>query len=425
MKKVLIISFLFNQEQATGSMRSRGLAKYLRDFGWEPVILTTNNMDSTLRTDLEIIDVPYEDLTIKWKEKLGRDSSETLENQMGVAESNGRNAILNVTTRIWEEIFAYPDLQKKWLQPAVEAGDNVLKDGEYSAILSSSFPPTAHLVANELKRRHGVLWIADLRDLWTQNHYYGYSPARRIIETRLELKTLSIADAIVTVSEPLAKSLETLHGEGRVTAILNGFDPDDFITKPCFSNKFTITYTGSLYRGKRDPTPLFRALRDLIAKGDMDINDIAIDFYTPQDNALLKGIIKHGLNDVVKIRGLVPHRDVVTRQREAQLLLLLTWMNPEEEGVCPAKVFEYFAAKRPIISIGPPESVLKGLLNSTHAGVHLSNYEELVRELRRAYAEFKTDGLVTYRGVASEIAKYSQKEMTRKFAELFTKIQNG
>ena len=69
-KQVLIISYYFNQKEQIGSIRLRGLAKYLPEFGWEPTIITinsSNNSESSFRT----IETEYSDLMTNWKSKLG------------------------------------------------------------------------------------------------------------------------------------------------------------------------------------------------------------------------------------------------------------------------------------------------------------------------------------------------------------------
>ena len=67
---------------------------------------------------------------------------------------------------------------------------------------------------------------------------------------------------MITVSEPLRKILQKKYPEIPSHTIMNAFDDKDFkISREKISNKnFNIVYTGSVYEGKRDPTPLFEAL---------------------------------------------------------------------------------------------------------------------------------------------------------------------
>jgi hypothetical protein len=93
------------------------------------------------------------------------------------------------------------------------------------------------------------------------------------------LKTLSNADFLVTV-HPLEDVLQSLHKDKPVLCVTNGYDPDDFPEIPVRrTNKFTITYTGILYAGKRDPAMLFKTVKQLIDENKISKERIDIRFY--------------------------------------------------------------------------------------------------------------------------------------------------
>jgi glycosyltransferase involved in cell wall biosynthesis len=380
MKKVLIISYHFPPSTAVGGLRIQGLAKYLPEFGWEPIILTTtlpNNPNTQFRV------------------------------------------ILDYVLFFLSEIIAYPDAHKGWYNYAVEAGSEILENENISAIISSSSPVTCHFIAKELKMKYTIPWIADLRDLWTQNHYYQYCPIRRFIERRLEIKTLSRADALVTVSNDLAETLGTLHKEKKIYKIPNGFDPQEMNdTHKELTTKFTITYTGIFYQGKRDPAKLFEALDDLISEGKLNPKEIEVRFYGPKEDWMGKEIEGYGLQDIVNEYGVISRDFALEKQRESQVLLLLLWDHPEEIGVYTGKIFEYLTAQRPILATGGPKGVVKELLAETNAGVYATSVDDVKKALEEYYNEYKRKGNIEYKGERTKNDKYSQKEMARRFAEV-------
>jgi len=298
-----------------------------------------------------------------------------------------------------------------------------LENEEIATMISSSPPVTTHLIAKELKSKHRIPWIADFRDLWTQNHNYPYSQLRKIIEKRLELKTLSTADALVTVSRPWAEKLKAMHTKEAFT-ITNGFDPNIMSDERTnLTSNFTITYTGQIYIGKQDPSKLLAALKDLISLGNIDSQDVEVRFYGPENDLLRKEMERYGLLDVVKQHGIIPRETSFQKQRESQVLLLLNWEDPRERGVYTGKVFEYLAAQRPILATGGFGSdIVKELLDETNSGIYCSTVKEVEKTLEGLYLEYKLKGEVTYSGIRGRINKYSYREMARKFAEIFDEL---
>lgn len=426
MKKVLIIYIYFLQENFIGTVRMRGLAKYLYDFGWEATILTAklpNTSETFQDTHIRIIETPYESLFIRWEKRLGLKTNKSFKELFHLQRHKDKKTIRDIIANSLVEIIAYPDSERMWYKTAIDAVNKLMKQESFDAIISSSPPATHHLIGSELKKRYGIPWIADLRDPWTQDHYYPYSFIRRFIERRLELRTLSRADAIVIVSQPLAeKQKEFLHNRKTVHVILNGFNPEQKKISPSLSDKFNIVYTGKMLGGKRDPEPLFKAIQKLISEGVIKREDIAVDFYGDHSVWLERDIKKYGLQDIIKMHGLIPREDSLEKQRNTQVLLLLTWNDLNEKGVHTGKIFDYLSAQRPILSIGMSGGVVKELLSETNAGIHASTQKEIEETLKSFYYEFKSNGRVGYDGIDSEVNKYSQKEMAGKFAAVLNTI---
>jgi len=426
LKKVLVVSYYFPPRPAVGGLRPLGLAKYLPEFGWEAVVLTAK-LPGTPAPGIKVIETAYEDTFGLGKKLLGLDSQQNVVSQVAQLKKRLRikseRSPLDSVLAAWGEIAAYPDPQKRWRAHAARAGNDFLLREPVEAILSTSSPPTSHIVARELKARHQIPWVADFRDLWTQNHYYPYSPVRRAVERRLELRTLSKADALVTVSEPLAHELASLHKGKQIHVVTNGFDPEE-VNSPAsaLTSKFTITYTGNLYPGKQTPEPLFSTLRDLIVQGEIAPEDIEVRLVGPELLWVDRLAESYGLRQQVRQLGLVPRDTALLRQRESQLLLLMKWNDPGQKGVYQAKLFEYLAARRPILAIGGYHDVVNELLDETGAGASGSTPPELAPILRRFYGEYREAGGVAFRGDETRIAKYSQRDMARRFAQVLDSV---
>lgn len=422
MKRVLIVSYHFDNKNQIGSVRIRGLVRYLPSFGWQPTVLTAGPIASISQGDIIVARAPCKEITQKWKSFLGLSEDAGIQEQLGWEADKNKANLGDKILKIWEEIFVYPDNRYPWHKEAVSLGEKLRASEKYDAIISSSDPITSNLIAKDLKMKFSIPWIADFRDLWTQNHYYPYSKIRHFFEERLELKILSHADALTTVSYPLSQKLKQLHKEKDAYTIPNGFDPCQKNEGTPLRDKFTITYTGTLYRGRRDPVSLFVALNELISNRSIDPIDISVEFYGDADAWILSDADRYGLKNIVKTNGLISREESIDKQRHSHMLLLLTWNNPDERGVYTGKLFDYLAAMRPILSIGISRGVVEALLNETHAGVHASNIHEIEQELLRAYSEFKLTGTLSNRSIPSEIDKYTHIEMARKFSEILDKL---
>ncbi len=421
MKKVLIIGYPypFTQPRGGGGIRIFPLAKYLPEFNWKAVILTPPLLKNS-GIQFRVVETPYRDILGLLKTLFGLDLNEDVKSQIKVrfGIASKKSLLDFVFTRIGE-IINYPDAHKGWKPFALKAGNELLQHESMDAIISCA-PVISHIIASNLKMNHKIPWIADFDDLWSQNHNYCYSFLRKFLDTRLEQKTLSQADALVTVSEPWAEKLRNLHKGKPAYAITHGFELESVNEPPIgLTTKFTITYTGSIRPTKQDPAKLFDALEDLISKGTASRGDIEVRFYGRKEPWLEKEIRQYGLSDIAKQCGTVPQEVALQRQRESQLLLLLDWDDLREKGLYTSKIFEYLGARRPILATGGSrDNVVQKLLDKTQAGVHAPTIEDIKDVLKKLYGEYKQTGKITYQGNTSEIDIYSLREMTRKFAEV-------
>jgi hypothetical protein len=313
-------------------------------------------------------------------------------------------------------LIAFPDEHKGWIRFAIDALSDVQEKPDI--ILSTSPPASSHLIAARARQRFNVPWVADFRDLWTEN-LWGALRLVQPLHKRLERNTLKTADALVTVSSPWAQALQKKHPAKPVYTITNGFDPDDFRGQPGeLTEYFSITHTGHLYEGKRDPTLLFEALHDLIAAGLLRKRDLRIRFYGPPESWLPTLAERYDLKEIVELGGIIPRDEALRRQAESHLLLLLGWSDPKETGQHTGKLFEYFGSARPILAVGGAVGVLTETLDETGTGIHVSDRDRLREYLVAAYTEFKNNGFVSYHPDQDAINRYTHLEMARKFSEV-------
>ncbi len=167
---------------------------------------------------------------------------------------------------------------------------------------------------------------------------------------------------------------------------------------------------------------LFSAVSSLVESGRIPRDQLRIRLYARHEPWVRHLADTHGVADIV---GLLPWgtREAALRaQQESQVLLLLHWGGERERGVYTGKVFEYLAARRPIVMIGGGQGVLHDLLEETGAGVHVTDQTSLEGVLLDLWREFKTNGAVAWQGREEMLARYSHRRMAREFAELLDEV---
>ena len=450
MKKVLLIAFYFNQTNEIASKRLRGLAKYLPRNGWEPIVVVpkldgTNSINE--KYDFEVIETEYVDMLDKWQNKFQISSLKKSKDSIIKNNSNIIKGTSNKTKNpglldkfyaksisLAGEIFAYPDGMKYWYKPAIEASSEIIeKNNEIKGIISSSWPVTSHIIANDLKKQFNIPWIADLRDLWNMNPYISHNFIRNYFDKRLELETFENVDVLTTTSKLASLKLKKLHPKAKIFPVLSGYDPEDFSEmenniepEKAGQNKENIlnfTYAGSLYGGKRDPSLLFEGISQLSEERKIDISKIALDFYGDSES-LEKIANEYNIRDILNIHGPIPHKDVLQRQKESQILLLISWNNKKEEMFIPGKFYEYLAMKRPILSIGYKEGSLKELISQTNVGYHASTLEEIKNAFLKFYNDFISNKTISYKG-NDNVNSYSMLNTAKKFGKILDSIDNN
>lgn len=418
MKKILFVAFYFNHSNEIASKRLQGVAKYLPKYGFEPIVIVPKTSNETVLLDnVRVVETEYEDMISKFLPSAKNDNATN--ESPSQAQSN---PLISKAISVAGEIFAYPDGMKYWHDPALEKCLEIIENDEITGIISSSFPITCHTIAHDLKEKYNIPWIADLRDLWNLNPYVSHTAIRNYFEKRLEIKTFKNADILTTTTPLACQTLKTLHPQKRIESVVSGYDPEDFenIKPTSSSEKLTLMYAGSLYGGKRDPSILFEAIRQLINENKIEANKIAVDFYGDTTNLKeLSG--KHDLTSIVNVHGKITHKEVLQNQMNSDILLLISWMDESEKMFIPGKVYEYMASRKPILSIGYREGSLKDLIEKTEIGYHTSNVEGCKKAIYDYYLKYNNNEL---KFCGNEFAdQYSMENTAKRFAQLLEEIQ--
>ncbi len=432
MKKVLIITYYWPPSAGSGVQRWVKFAKYLPQFGWEPVIFTPENPDFHVRdetllkditADLEVIKFPIWEPYQLQRRLLGKGKSyrpvETLE--------KSKKSLMDRLS-IWiRGNLLLPDPRVFWVRPSTNFLVDTIKTNQIDAVITTGPPHSLHLIGMKLKEKTGVKWLADFRDPWSKwelldtLHMTSWAKKRHL---SLEARVLKNADKILTISDRFEKDFRSL-GARRTTVITNGFDPDDFKAAEDIipSSKFMVSHIGTI-DDLRDPRPFLAATKNLLTTHEQLRKDMEVLFVGQVSPKLIEEVEKDAvLSQVVTIMPYVPHSEVFKLYKRASVLLLVLANATNAEGNVPGKLFEYLAAQRPVLAIGKVEGDSSSIIRDANAGTTCEpeNITAIEEAIMLFYNNFKNGSRLEN----NDVHKYSRKNLTEKLAYLLEEMHES
>ena len=404
MKKVLIITYYWPPAGGSGVQRWLKFTKYLPKYDWKPIVYTPENPYFEVKDEALLDDISFE--TEVWKLPIWEPYAlkDMFLSKGGKSQSAGiisnkrylKNKMLN-----WVRGNAFiPDPKVYWVKPSIKFLIDKIKKEKIDYIVTTGPPHSMHLIGLGLKKAMPHLkWVADFRDPWSELDLldeFHLSRSSRNKHQKLEREVLETADVALTVSETWVEDFKRLEGK-RVELITNGYDSDDFEIKPKKNDKFIIGHYG-LLNHLRNPKNLWKALNDLCGENSDFDSKLEIHISGNIDPEVLNEITDFTkLQQKIKNLGYLSHAEVLKQYNEASLLLLLLFNSKSGVGNYPGKIFEYFAAQKPILAFGPGGSDTQRLINETKSGLFF-NYdsEDIKNKVFNVFNgnnQFKTEGL--------------------------------
>jgi glycosyltransferase involved in cell wall biosynthesis len=430
MKKILIITYYWPPSGGGGVMRWLKFSKYLPEMGWQAIVFTPENPDPSsideslsgeIHPETIVLKLPiwepydlYRKLTGKPKEvkfKAGYISE---------ASSHGWKDKLSVFIR---GNFMIPDPRKYWVGPSVKFLLKYLKENPVDLIVTTGPPHSMHLIGMQLRKKLAIPWMADFRDPWTNIDFYHRLRLTKWADRKhrsLEKKVLQSADLVTTVSWSWAADFKRIIPR-EIEVITNGFDPEDFQFKSIEPDPFfSIIHIGSLNRD-RNPEALWKVLGAKVISDVKFRDHLKIRFVGQTDQSIFHSLEINGLKDFAEDTGYIDHKKSLAMLKQAQVLLLPLNDAPNVAGIIPGKLFEYLAAERPILVIGPLDGDSARIIMETGSGkVAGFNDQSRLRQIIDEYFQlYLINKLVTNN---KEMKKYSRYELTGQLVKTIEKI---
>jgi glycosyltransferase involved in cell wall biosynthesis len=417
MRNVLLIARNFAPVSHVSAERATKLAKYLPRFGWRPTVLTGAHATAGLAEDPALLDQVSGVPLIRTRAPefslfyASRSRGKETESSYRGAPKRGS----------WHpKSWLVPDSQVLWYPFAVRAALRAARDTRWDAIIATSFPPTALLVAHTVSARLGIPYIADFRDAWTTHYQAPRRPAPIAdLERRLERRMIRDAAAVVSVDARFVEHVYTgIPQEDRppLHVIRNGYDEDDFEgVEPAALPQFSIVHTGQL---RQPPLALWEALGHALRdrpelRGKVHLWQIG--FVEPGTERVLKAA-----PDGVTVHYIPPvsQREAIGFMLGADLLLV------EEYGSAwPSKTLQYLRAGRPILAFVPRDGMIREVLETVPLA-HVMAHDESARA-GHVIAELAALPRTRAGTPPAHVTAYSRREIARRYAALLDEVSKA
>ena len=427
MKRVLVIAYYWPPSGGSGVQRWVKFVKYLPAEGWEPVVFAPEGADypsldpsfeAEVPPGVEVLRGPIREPYAAYRKLTGAKSTEVTEISSGPKTFKQRLSLW-----IRANLFV-PDPRVGWVRPSVKRLRKYLKEHPVDAIVTTGPPHSVHLIGRKLHRKLGIPWVPDFRDPWSRMYYLKHLPMSALSWKRLRAMEQSVLDesSAVLACTPLMQEEFQAQTRTPVADITNGYDEEDFAgPAPEPDGHFNLTHTG-LFAADGNPLLLWKVLGEMAAGNPQLMASLRIRLVGKVDREVLEAISAAGIIDNVISLGYCDHATAVREQRSASVLLLPLRNDPQYRPILPGKLFEYLAARRPVLGIGQPDGAMARVLSSTEAGVTLdwADEEGLRTFLAAAWHTHCHGGIPA---TAGDIGPYSRRATAHALAELLNREQ--
>lgn len=426
MKRVLVIAYYWPPSGGSGVQRWVKFCKYLPAEGWEPVVFAPLNADypsldpsfeKELPENLEVLRGKIWEPYAAYRKLTGAKSTQVTEISSGKKTWKQRLSLW-----IRANLFV-PDPRVGWVKPSVKTLRKYLTEHPVDAIVTTGPPHSVHLIGQKLHKATGLPWIPDFRDPWSRMYYLKYLPMTAGTWAKLRAQEQAVLDDCNTVlaCTPLVQEEFQAQTKTPVACITNGFDEEDFTgPAPEGDGRFNITHTG-LFAADGNPFTLWKVLKELAAEDPWFKESLRLRLVGKVDREVLDAMADAGLQANVVALGPCDHATAVREQRSATLLLLPLRNDAQYRPILPGKLFEYLAARRPVLGIGQADGAMARVLHAAQAGV-TAGWDDAAAMKAFIAAAWKQFCEGSVPATAGDIGSYTRRATTHALAQLLESL---
>lgn len=417
MPKVLLLAYHYPPLGGVAVMRVLRFSRYLKDYGWEPVVLCVEGgakheprdpaLAKEIPSDVRIVRVPclepdnYADTWEVPKEKVVRNLFKTFDKVL------------------------FPDDRALWIKPVTKRAQKLIETEDIKVVWATAQPWSTLVAGRNIKRATGVPLVLDFRDDWTTSNKDFRKIKRLAREQELEQTVLAAADAVISVTPHIVEQLKARApqnlSENQFHYIPNGFDPAHFPDQlPPAPAEFTLVHTGGLYH-LRPIEPLLEVLDRWFENHPERARQVRIKLAGSATEQVKEAVARSPWSDRIELLGFVGHEEVRNLIVNCSVNLLMIEQVQTAAWLFTGKVFEYIGARRPILMLGPDPSPLADLVRKTGLGMVCSyrTPEETAKTLETLLRDTQRD---SHSACETEVERYNAYHQTGQLAGIFKEV---
>jgi glycosyltransferase involved in cell wall biosynthesis len=338
----------------SGVQRTLKFVKYLKNYNWEPTVITTGEVgyfahDDSLTEELKNLDIELI--------RIGGKEPNAMLAKFGTVKLP-TEFIRKILNRISQTIYI-PDNKVSWSKKIFKKVEEIISKNHFDAIFITCPPFSAFSYVSRIRKNSDIPIFVDYRDLWYESYFSFYpTPVHKHLNKKEEYNALKAVDRVLVtnrrIKEKLLKDFPFLSFDD-VVIISHGFDPEDFeritpVPKP--KNKLVIMYSG-IFMAYNTPKYFLKAFKEITVERPDIAAEIELHFvgYLGKENKKL--VRKLNIQEFVKDFGYVNHDDSIAKIKSADVLWFMVDRLKNIDAILPGKIYEYVGAQKPIIACVP------------------------------------------------------------------------
>lgn len=392
-KHLLMIVPFFPPMGGGGVYRSLSFVRYLPRHGWRTTVVAPRGDAFWIRDPTLVDKIPPECRVRRTSTLSGQALLAALRPDGERVPPQTRSSRGFGVARRASAALLVPDTYLGWFPFALRAALAEARAGSFDAVYSTSPPETSHLVADAVRARTGLKWIADFRDPWMNLRLLEPASALHArLHRALEARVCGHADVVVVTTQWHESVLRGAYPRCRVERVPNGYDGEEVHAVAQLSparSPMRFVHAGMLTQ-KRSAVPFLEALAAFFARRPQARGDVEVDFVGAREDENERAVERLGLVDRVRFQTSVAHDDVLRLERRAHVLLLIKHMDSRYDGLVPGKLYEYVGLARPVLALAPAGEA-RSLVETLRRGesVDPRDVEGIARKIELLYGRFR------------------------------------